>query len=108
MVKFPILHIVRIVRGDQAMARYCYVNSLWWNAVSESLSIEKSDRRDETNWATPIEDLLLVALDDELPDRVVYVSALLDAGCHEELIQFLKKNRDVFLWCYKDMSGIDP
>ena len=65
--------------------------------MSESLSVKELDPRDEGNWATPVEDLVLVALDDELPNRVVYIGSILDARLLEELIQFLKKNQDVFM-----------
>ena len=48
--------------------------------MSESLSVEEFDLRDKIDWATPIEDLVLVSLDDDLPDQVVYIGSFLNAG----------------------------
>ena len=68
VVKFPTPHRVGSMQGDQATAWYCYVNSLWRNALTKSLSMEKLDPRDGTDQATPIEYLVPLALDDKLPD----------------------------------------
>ena len=76
--------------------------------MSESVNIEELDPRDDADWATPIEDLEPVELDDELPDRAINIGSLLDVGLYEELIQFLRKNLDMFVWCHKDLPGIDP
>ena len=70
--------------------------------------MKELDLRDEADQATPVEDLVPVALDNELPNRVVYNRSLLDARLYKELIQYLKKNWDVFTWCHEDMSGLDP
>ena len=70
--------------------------------------MEELDLRNETDRSIPVEDLEPVALNKELSDRVVYIGSLLDTRLCEELIQFLKKNQDVFAWCHDDMPGIDP
>ena len=73
----------------------------------ESLIVEQLDPRDETDQVTPIEDLVPVALNDDLPDRVVNIGSFFNVGPCEELIQFFTKNQDLFAWCHDAMPGID-
>jgi hypothetical protein len=44
---------------------------------------------------------------DDMPDRVVTIGAHLNPKEDEKLIQFLKKNKDVFAWSAKDLQGVD-
>ena len=76
--------------------------------MTKSLTIEEFDPKDAIDWTTLVEDLVPIALDDKIFDQVVYVGFLLDAGHRGKLIQFLKKNQDVFVWSHEDMSSIDP
>ena len=75
-VTLPTPHGAESMRGDQATAWYYYVNSLRRNTILESLSVEELDPRDEVDRVTSVEDLVLVTLDDELLDRVVYIGSL--------------------------------
>ena len=74
----------------------------------ESLNVEELNPRDDAEQATSVKELESIVLDDELPDRVVYIGSFLDVELREELIQFLKKNQDAFAWCHEDILGIDP
>jgi hypothetical protein len=44
---------------------------------------------------------------DDMPDRAVTIGAHLNPKEDEKLIQFLKKNKDVFAWSAKDLQGVD-
>jgi hypothetical protein len=44
---------------------------------------------------------------DDMPDREVTIGAHLNLEEEKELIQFLNKNKDVFVWSAKDLQGVD-
>ena len=54
-----------------------------------------------------MEELVPIVLNDKLLDPVIYIRSLLNLELCEGLIQFLKENQDVFMWCHDDMSSID-
>ena len=58
--------------------------------------------------AEPIEALENIPLDKNNPERCTRVGADLKEKNKKDLIQFLKKNIDVFAWSHEDMPGIDP
>ena len=66
--------------------------------VSESLNVEELDPRDGIDMVIPVEELILVVQDDQLPNRVIYICSLLDSELCEVLIQFLKEIQIVFTW----------
>ena len=58
--------------------------------------------------AEPIEALESIPLDEHNLERYTRVRADLEKKNKKDLIQFLKKNIDVFAWSHEDMPGIDP
>ena len=58
--------------------------------------------------AEPIEELEDIFLDKNNPERCTKVRADLEENTKKDLVHFLKKSIDVFVWSHKDMSGIDP
>ena len=46
-------------------------------------------------------------LDPEHPDRTVFIRAQLEPAMCDELLEFLRKNKEVFAWSHLDMPGID-
>ena len=58
--------------------------------------------------AEPIEALENIPLDESNPERCTRVGADLEEKNKKDLVQFLKKNIDVFAWSHEDMPGIDP
>ena len=56
----------------------------------------------------PVEDLEEVQLEEKDSTRVVKVDKNLETTTKQKLVEFLKKNREVFPWSHKDMVGIDP
>ena len=55
-----------------------------------------------------IEVLEDISLDERNPERCTRVGADLEGRIKEDLVQFLRKNIDVFAWSHEDMPGIDP
>ena len=49
-----------------------------------------------------------ISLDESNLERCIRVGVDLERKIKEDLVQFLKKNIDVFAWSHEDMPGIDP
>ena len=97
MIKFPTIGGVRMVRGDQRMARECYSESMKQKAVN-NVYMDELDMRDEVNTRPePSEELEPVQLDDN-PEHLVYIGSRLEEDLRHLLIHFLKQNKDVFAW----------
>ena len=58
--------------------------------------------------AEPIEELEDIFLDKNNPERCTRVGVDLEEKTKKDLVHFLKKSIDVFVWSHKDMPGIDP
>ena len=56
----------------------------------------------------PTEVLENIPLDESNLERYTRVGTDLEEKSKKDLVQFLKKNVDVFAWSHKDMPGIDP
>ena len=56
----------------------------------------------------PTKALVDISLDENNPERCTRVGADLERKIKEDLVQFLKKNIDVFSWSHEDMPGIAP
>ena len=63
------------------------------------------DEKDEPK--TTIEELVEVILDEAYLYHKVLIGALLNKEERQKLANFLKRNKDVFAWSYRDMPGID-
>ena len=55
-----------------------------------------------------MEELVEVQVDPVEPCRVLKIRKNLESGLADQLINFLKKNMDVFTWTYADMVEIHP
>ena len=58
--------------------------------------------------AEPIEALENTPLDESNLERYTRVGTDLEEKTKKDLVQFLKKNIDVFAWSHEDMPGIYP
>ena len=56
----------------------------------------------------PVEKLEEITLDSSDPGRTTRIGTLANPKIRQELITFLRGNRDVFAWSHEDMQGIDP
>jgi hypothetical protein len=103
LLKFPTEHGIGEVRGDQVTARECYLASLGSEGQNQTMTIEERKITVKSS-----EELNMVKLEDEHPERTTRIGADLSPRMKESLIQFLKNNKDVFAWSHEDMPGIDP
>ena len=72
VVKFPTKNGVRMVRGDQRVARECYLTSMKQIAV-DSIHMDELDMRYELNTKPmPSEELESIQLDDQ-PEHLAYI-----------------------------------
>ena len=107
VIKFLIANGVGTVRGNQRIARECYITSIKQNTV-DNIYTNQLDMRDKvSSRPTSSEELEPVKLDDQ-PEHLVYIGSKLAEDIKSPLIRFLKKNMEVFAWKHEDMGGIDP
>ena len=95
VVKFPMENGVRMVRGNQRVARECYLASMKQKAV-DIIHMDELDMRDKLDTQpTPSEELEPMQLDDQ-PEHFTYIRSKLAEDVKDLLIHFLKQNVDVF------------
>ena len=109
LVKFLTPYGVGEIRRDQLLARQCYSASLRTHPL-EALALETMDSRDEgrIQRAEAIEELLLIALDDQSLDKQARVNSRLNTQDLHTLATTLQQNVDVFAWFTIDMPEISP
>ena len=103
MIKFPTDYGVRELRGSQMATRECYVAMMEMEDQVQALSIEEHQTVTE-----PVERLEEIPHDNFDLGRMTKIGTLAHPAIRQELITFLRGNRDVFAWGHEDMSGIDP
>ena len=108
-LKFPTSQGVGEVRGDQALARHCYNIALQRKGQSDPYLVDGLDTRNNLaeEWGEPIEDLVSIPLNDGNEEYVVKIGSNLEDDVRTQLINFLQKNMDIFVWVSTDMSEID-
>jgi hypothetical protein len=99
MMKFSTEEGVGEVRGDQAAARKCYNTSM--KKVSD-LTTHTVTSVSEIK-GEPAEPLKEVVVGDE---KVLQIGTCLLPEIREGLVDFFRKNLDVFAWSHEDMPGI--
>ncbi|GKV17115.1 hypothetical protein SLEP1_g27658 [Rubroshorea leprosula] len=122
-MKFPTPMGIATLRGNQEVARHCYIISVTQpmkdkaqtpEAIPQQISdnqqvmgVEIVDNRpeDETR-AAPVEDVEEVLVDDKDPSQKTQIGTRLNPEERAELIAFLRANNDVFAWTSADMPGI--
>ncbi|GFY87150.1 hypothetical protein Acr_05g0007890 [Actinidia rufa] len=62
----------------------------------------------ETENTKPLEEVVPISIHPNYPDRQVMIGTELTDELRTALIDFLKKNFDVFAWSQGDVPGIDP
>ena len=107
VIKFPMENGVGMVRGNQRVARECYLASMKHKAV-DNIHVYELNMKDELDTRpTPSEELEPVQLGDQ-PEHLTYIGSKLAKDFKDLLIHFLKQNVDVLAWKQEDMGGIDP
>ncbi|GAU32582.1 hypothetical protein TSUD_146960 [Trifolium subterraneum] len=124
-IKYPLNNgKVRVVKGDQVLARKCYESSLKIRhrpskPVSPPVSEERTnginmvnitdlDRREEfqDRRVSPIEDLEQVQI-GEHSHQTTNIGTSLQLEEREKIVTLLRNNRDLFAWQPSNMPGID-
>ena len=97
VIKFPTANGVGMVRGNQRIARECYLASMKQKMV-DNIYMDELDMRDEVSTRpVPSEELEPVQLDDQ-PEHLIYIGSKLAKDVRSLLIHFLKQNMEVFAW----------
>ena len=102
-VKFPTEYGIGQAQGDQLAARECYLAMLALDEHVQTMSIEEI-----RVVAEPTEVLEDVFLQQDDPEKLTRIGTSMKEKTKEDLVQFLRKNIDVFAWSHEDMPGIDP
>jgi hypothetical protein len=101
MMKFPTEEGVRVVRGDQLVARKCYNISMKKISDMTTLTVALvSEAKGE-----PTESLEEVSVGEE---KVLQIGTCLTQEVREGLVNFLCVNIEVFTWSHEDISRISP
>ena len=85
------------------MARECYLAMMALDEQVRAMSIE--ERRFVVE---PIEVLEDILLQEDDPEKFTRIGASMKEKAKKDLVQFLKKNTDVFAWSHNVMPRIDP
>ena len=89
IIKFPTIHGVGMVRGDQRVARECYTTSMKQRAV-DNVNVDELDMRDEVlTLPEPLKELEPVSLDED-PEHLAYIGSKLAEDLKSLLTQFLR------------------
>ena len=62
----------------------------------------------ETKNTKPLEEVAPISIHPNYPDRHVMIGTELTKKLQSALVEFLKKNYDIFVWSRGDVPGIDP
>ncbi|XP_024004820.1 uncharacterized protein LOC112081977 [Eutrema salsugineum] len=110
-LKFPTPDGVYTLRGDQAVARSCYINECRLHSANQACVISSfgpTDKLIVQKTKPKQESIVQVSIDELRPERQVGIGAELDPVIREPLIRFLKQHTSTFAWSVEDMPGIDP
>uniref|UniRef100_A0A2N9ECS2 RNase H type-1 domain-containing protein n=1 Tax=Fagus sylvatica TaxID=28930 RepID=A0A2N9ECS2_FAGSY len=102
LVRFPTEHGIGEMKGDQAMARECYLTSVSADQVPPDFDCRRSGR----NFAEPTEKLEEITLTEGNEKRRTRIGTTMPAEIRGSIVQFLRENADVFAWSHEDMPGI--
>ena len=84
-------------------ARECYLAMMALDEQVQTMSIE--ERRFVAELIEVLED---IPLEEGNPEKFTRIGTSLKKKTMQDLVQFLRKNIDVFAWSHEDMLGIDP
>jgi BarA-like signal transduction histidine kinase len=101
LVRFPTENGIGEMKGDQAMARECYLTFVSIEQVHQTLIVEERQ-----NIAEPTEELEEVVLMEGDEKKTTRIGTSMTKEIRDLIVRFLRKNADVFAWSYNDMPGI--
>jgi hypothetical protein len=99
MMKFPTKEGVGQVKGDQVVARRCYNISM--KKVSDLTTLTMATVCEvKGEPAKPLEEVVVGE------GKVLQIGTCLTPEIQEGLVNFLRRNMEVFAWSHEDMLGI--
>ncbi|VFQ65984.1 unnamed protein product [Cuscuta campestris] len=110
-MKFPTPSGIGVAKGDQKLARSCYVCITKKLPRDETLVVhaqEEMRKLEARPKAEPAEEVEEVPLDPRTPERKVKVRASLTRSQRKRLVDVLSAYRVIFAWGPGDMPGVDP
>ncbi|KAL0457682.1 UNVERIFIED_CONTAM: hypothetical protein Slati_0395400 [Sesamum latifolium] len=122
-IKFSVIGGVGEAQADALQAHKCYVEAIKREkkrGLEETTKIENSNKRgkdpvpspepDKETPATvqPVEELLTVELTPSDPGNVTKTGSKMMEDVRDQVVNYLRKNKDIFAWNPQDLEGIDP
>jgi ribonuclease HI len=101
LVRFPTENGVGEMKGDQAMARECYLTTVNAEQVHQTLIVEERQ-----NVAEPTEELEEIVLIEGDEKKTTRIGTSMAKEIRASVVNFLRGNADVFAWSHDDMPGI--
>uniref|UniRef100_A0A2N9GA07 Uncharacterized protein n=1 Tax=Fagus sylvatica TaxID=28930 RepID=A0A2N9GA07_FAGSY len=101
LVRFPTENGIGEMKGDQAMARECYLTTVNAEQVHQTLIVEERQ-----NIAEPTEELEEIVLIEGDEKKTTRIGTSMAKEIRASVVSFLRENADVFAWSHDDMPGI--
>uniref|UniRef100_A0A2N9EKU0 Uncharacterized protein n=1 Tax=Fagus sylvatica TaxID=28930 RepID=A0A2N9EKU0_FAGSY len=101
LVRFPTENGIGEMKGDQAMARECYLTTVNAEQVHQTLIVEERQ-----NVAEPTEELEEIVLIEGDEKKTTRIGTSMAKEIRASVVNFLRGNADVFAWSHDDMPGI--
>ena len=76
--------------------------------ISYGWAYTNDEHKGEKVTAEPTKVLKDVPLDEGDPEKFTKIGTIMEKETKQDLIQFLRKSTDIFMWSHEDMLGIDP
>ncbi|GKV47270.1 hypothetical protein SLEP1_g54184 [Rubroshorea leprosula] len=95
-MKFPTPTGIATLRGNQEVARHCYITSVTQPQKGKDQAPEVNPKRIPDDRQ----------IDDRDPSRKTQIGTKLNPEERAELIAFFRANKDIFAWTSADMPGI--
>ncbi|KAL0446142.1 UNVERIFIED_CONTAM: Pro-Pol polyprotein [Sesamum latifolium] len=122
-IKFPIIGGVGEAQADALQAGKCYVEAIKRGkkiGLEETPKTKYSNKRgkdlipspepDKETPATvqPVEELITVELTPGDPGKVTKIGSKITDDVRDQVVNCLRKDKDIFAWTPQDLEGIDP